>query len=659
MPFIDGESLRERLNRDGRLPLSDTIGIARDVASVLAYAHEQDVVHRDIKPENIMLSRGQALVADFGIARAVSAAGGERITATGLSLGTPAYMSPEQALGEDTVDGRSDIYSLGCVIYEMISGDVPFVAPTVQALIARRLSEPPPVLAGAPADVASAVRRSMATEPSERFATAAELARALVEHATVEQATEDASVVVLPFENRSPDPDNAYFADGLTEEIISDLSQIRGLRVISRTSAMRYRDSEKDLPTIARELRVRYVLEGSVRRAGTAIRVTSQLIEADSDAHVWSGKFGGSVEDVFEIQEQLSRDIVEALKVTLSPEESNRLAARKADSPQALDLYLRVRHEIWSATPDSLRRARDLVDTAADLVDESALLLAARANVLFQTLNLGVEIDEALAVEAEALSRRAIAIDPSCAQAHSVLAWILGSRGRMREAIPPSLRAYELDPRDTEVVTAYTFVALFTGARPPSDVERAAQEAISRDPMSALSHLSLGVVAFFQGDFTAALTSYRQGAKLDQAPVWRFMVAIALLELGRNDDAEETLASIAEAKEQSTWHRLGALLWHAIRGEEDEARSAVDDALIAWATPDPQYSWHLAQAYAQLGDLDQAYAWIERAVNLQLINYPFLANHDRLLDPLREDGRFVALLERVHAAWERGGATDE
>ncbi|MDX1579960.1 MAG: serine/threonine-protein kinase, partial [Gemmatimonadota bacterium] len=315
MPFVEGESLRDRLDRENRIPLAAALDIARAVASTLAYAHGRGVVHRDVKPANILFSQGQPLVADFGIARAVDAAAESRLTATGHSVGTPAYMSPEQAVGEEEVDERSDVYSLGCVIHEMLTGEPPFVAPTLQAMIAKRLTEPPPTVADAPADVAAMLRRSLATRPVDRFATAAELARQLVELAAAEQtrasrerdatpADPGPSIVVLPLENLSPDPDNAFFADGLTEEIISDLAQVRDLRVISRTSAMRYRDTDKDLPTIARELDVRYVLEGSVRKSGNAVRVTSQLIEAVSDDHLWSGKFGGTLDDVFEIQER-------------------------------------------------------------------------------------------------------------------------------------------------------------------------------------------------------------------------------------------------------------------------------------------------------------------------------------------------------------------
>ncbi len=653
MPYVEGESLRDRLERDKRLPLDEALAIARNVAAVLAYAHGQGVVHRDIKPENILLSRGQALVADFGIARAVSEAGDARMTVTGHSLGTPAYMSPEQALGESEIDGRSDIYSLGCVIYEMLTGQPPFVAATLQAMIARRLAEPPPPLPSVPAAVAAAVRRSLSTQPVDRFATAAELAQALVLSAAA-KADERASIVVLPLRNMAPDPENEYFADGLTEEIISDLSRIPDLRVISRTSAMRYRESDKDLPTIARELGVQYVLEGGVRRAGGAIRVTAQLIEAESDAQRWSGKFGGSIEDVFEIQERLSREIVEALKVNLSPEVHDRLSQRREKDPVAWDLCLRVRHEIWKVSPEGVARARALIDNADDLVQESALLLATRANVLFQTINMGIEIDDALTAEAEALARRALAMDPECAQAHAVMAWILGSRGEVRDSLPYIERARELDPSDGEILLLAIFLPAFTGTGDIAALEQLAEDVIARDPLSAVNHWLLCMVALMQGRYESALGAMRQALKLDPSPPFVFFTGMMLAEMGRSEEATELLEPlIRSGADEMTWSGLCAMMWHALRGEADAMRDRITDDLLAWARPDMQYTWHMAQLFAMIGDVDAAMDWLEKSVEIGFGNYAFLAHHDRLLDPIRGDARFAGLLERVKASAAR------
>src|ERR1041384_8233319 len=333
MPFVEGETLRDRLARERRLPVDDALQIAREAAEALGYAHARGVIHRDIKPENILLENRHAVLADFGIAKAVSALGGGSLTQTGLAVGTPAYMSPEQVLADATLDGRSDLYSLGCVLFEMLTGEAPFAAATPQRTIARRLTEPPPVLVAprpeAGPELSGVMERVLATDPAVRHATAAEFANALAVPWRSDPAqtaasrrttgatatpgrgvpTRAAGLVVLPFVNRSPDAADEYFSDGLTEEVISDLASIKALSVISRTSAMRFKGTDKDVRTIGRELGVRSVLEGSVRKAGSSLRITAQLIDAEADAQLWSEKYSGTLDDVFEVQERVAREI--------------------------------------------------------------------------------------------------------------------------------------------------------------------------------------------------------------------------------------------------------------------------------------------------------------------------------------------------------------
>jgi len=366
MPYIEGETLRERMDREGQLPLDDALHTTREVAAALSYAHSHDVIHRDIKPENVLLSAGEAVVADFGIARAITEAGGEHLTETGLSIGTPIYMSPEQASGAKPVTGQADLYSLACVLYEMLAGEPPFTGPTAQAIVAKKLSEPAPrvsvVRDKVPPAVEAALDRALSRTPADRYATAQQFAEALTPGTTVAE-TETQAIVVLPFENLSPDPDNEYFVDGLTEELITDLSQVSSLRVVSRTSAMTFKGARKSIPSIAREMGVQYALEGTVRKAGNSLRITAQLIDTSCDAHVWAGKFTGTLDDVFDIQEKVSREIVDALKVKLTPEEDRRMAARPVDSAAAYDSYLRALEEIHGIRA----RLQELKDRASTL----------------------------------------------------------------------------------------------------------------------------------------------------------------------------------------------------------------------------------------------------------------------------------------------------
>ena len=272
MPFVEGESLRQKLDRETHLPLDEALAITRHVAAALEHAHGRNVVHRDIKPENILLYAGEALLADFGIALAVSAAIGTRITGTGLVVGTPQYMSPEQALSEET-DARSDLYSLACVLYEMLAGEPPYTGSTAQSIITKRLVDPVPSVrrlrSEVPADVDEALAKAMAKLPVDRFASVADFVKALSAPAT--GRAQAPSVAVLPFQNFSADPENEYFADGITEDVIAHLSKIRALKAISRTSVMPFKHREQSLREIGAKLGATTLLEGSVRRAGNRV----------------------------------------------------------------------------------------------------------------------------------------------------------------------------------------------------------------------------------------------------------------------------------------------------------------------------------------------------------------------------------------------------
>ncbi|HRZ10016.1 MAG TPA: serine/threonine-protein kinase, partial [Gemmatimonadales bacterium] len=341
MPYIEGESLGGRLRRDGGLPLEEGVQILREVADALAFAHERGIVHRDIKPENVMLTGGHAVVTDFGVAKAVSESAGDGgLTTAGMAVGTPAYMAPEQVAADPATDHRADIYALGTLAYELLAGRTPFTGLTPQGFLAAQIvTTPEPVSQhrrDCPPSLETLVMRCLAKEPGDRWQTAAEIraecdrmTRTSGDHAPVSvHAETSVGIVVLPFVNQSPDPENEFFSDGLTEELITDLARVKALRVISRTSSMQLKGTSKGIRAIGRELGVGHVLEGSVRKAGNALRITAQLIDAQTDAQLWSEKYSGTLEDVFDLQERVSRAIVAALHVTLSPEESHRLSDR-------------------------------------------------------------------------------------------------------------------------------------------------------------------------------------------------------------------------------------------------------------------------------------------------------------------------------------------
>ncbi|HEY8832838.1 MAG TPA: protein kinase, partial [Gemmatimonadaceae bacterium] len=385
MPSMEGRSLRERLDKERQLSLPEALRLTREVASALDYAHRHNVIHRDIKPENILLHEGAAMVADFGIGKALSD-NGRSITQTGLAIGTPAYMSPEQSAGELRTDGRTDLYSLGCVLYEMLTGEPPFTGVTPQAIIAKRFVSPIPKVRttrDVPEAVDAAVSRALARTPVDRYPTAADFAEALGaigrdSGTGSHRATADAhraapkAIAVLPFKNMSADPENEYFSDGMTEEIINALGKLPGMHVASRTSSFAFKEKEVDVREIGEKLGVTTVLEGSVRKVGNKIRLTAQLINVESGYHLWNETYDRQLEDVFAVQDEISRAIVEALKLRLASDTGQIVAPTK--NLEAYTLYLKGRFFFAKLSEPALRRSLDLYQQA--LLQDPALARA-------------------------------------------------------------------------------------------------------------------------------------------------------------------------------------------------------------------------------------------------------------------------------------------
>jgi TolB-like protein/tetratricopeptide (TPR) repeat protein len=377
MPYVAGESLRDRLTREAQLPLDEAIQIAREVVGALSHAHSHGVIHRDIKPENILCSGGHALVSDFGIARALDASGGDRITETGMAVGTPAYMSPEQASAGRTIDARSDIYSLGCVVYEMLGGQPPFTGPTPQAVLARHTLDPVPSLRTlrptVPVALQDVIERALAKVPADRFATALEFGEALdrarrepiapasgtrrlvIGIATVGLAVaavlglrsvlrgrgEPGRVAVLYFDDLSADSSITYVADGLTEEIIARLGGVARLQVQSRTAVRRFRGNVAAPAEIGRALDVTYLVNGSVQRVGQRVRVSVELARAATGARVWGRSFDGSAGDILSMEDSIAQAVAEGVVGRLAPAERRVLTASATRNVAAYDHYLR------------------------------------------------------------------------------------------------------------------------------------------------------------------------------------------------------------------------------------------------------------------------------------------------------------------------------
>jgi eukaryotic-like serine/threonine-protein kinase len=656
---LEGETLDARRGRvhDAR----EVVKLALQVAKALAAAHEKGIIHRDVKPANIFMTKdGTAKLLDFGIAKLAAqwqAAGvmgrpTEALTETGVMIGTAEYMSPEQVRGE-TVDARSDLFSLGVVLYEMATGRAPFGGSTPGAVVGEILMKTPTAPMRLRPELPSAldgtITRLLEKSPEHRYQSASEV-RAELERIGSElrrpAAPEHASIVVLPFHNLSPDPDNAYFADGLTEEIIADLSKIRALRVISRTSAMRYRGTNKSLPEIAAELKVRHVLEGSVRKAGSALRITAQLIDAVSDTHLWAEKYSGTLDDVFDLQEQLSRSIVEALKGTLSREDEQRLAVRASSDPRAYDVWLRARHHGWTLSEEGVERAIRLVADGMQTLGASALLLAADAVLHYYAYDFGFAHSEETLARMEASADRAMELDRELALAWYARGLVHYKRGNLPEFVRYLRRAVDVE-RNSDALFFLGFVLAEAGLL--AEARSYADEARERDPLMWMTTFGQSVVDLFSGDFETAVARCREWAS-QEGPEPAFALwwlGQALAYSGREDEARATFERAVRSG-SGLLPDLCELGRRAFEGDLQGTRHWLESnpAVRHGAMSDETFPRYLATCFARVGDFDSALNWLEQAIIWGFTNHQFLST-DRYLAPLHHDARFQALMDKA------------
>jgi len=648
MPYAEGESLRERLDREKQLPLDDAVQIAREVADALSYAHGRGVIHRDIKPENILLESGHAVVTDFGIAKAIHAAGGEPLTQTGMAVGTPLYMSPEQAAGGDDVDGRSDLYSLGCVLYEMLGGQPPFTGPTVQSVVRQHLTvEPRPVSQlrpAVPSEIAALLARALAKNPADRFNPAAQFVEALSRpgRALPEATQSPRSIAVLPFASMSADPDDEYFADGITEEIINALSQIEGLRVAARTSSFAFKGKTPDVTEVGAHLRVATVLEGSVRKAGDRIRITAQLVNVSDGYHLWSDRYDRRFDDVFAIQDEIARTIAGRLKVTLAGGPTDPIVKRPTTDLDAYQMFLKGRH-FWSRrTRSGLEHAVEYFQRAIERDPEYALAHAglADAYLLLGSYNY-MPLDQAHA-RAKAAVDRALALDEMLAEAHATRGQLLRRdrdwNGEEREY----RRAIELN---ASYATAHQWYATLLAALARFDEAIAEiRRAEQLDPLSHAVSVTAAVVLMLARKHEAALEQLARALELEpsfaSAHAW---ISLVRAEQGRYDEAIRAARRAVELSPDNPNLQVGLAYACARLGERDRALAIVQDAQARGARGWP------GMIFAALGDIDRAFACIEDALQLgESWDSLFYLKVFPWWEPLRSDARYDSLLQRLN-----------
>jgi len=644
MPFVRGESLRQRLDRDGRLPVEHALKIVRDVAEALDHAHARGVVHRDIKPENILLFEGQAVVADFGIALAADAAA-SRLTGTGLVVGTPAYMSPEQLFGEPT-DARSDQYSLACVVYEMLAGEAPHAAATPQAIIAKRLVDSAPSMRRTrsivPLSIDDAVKRALAKEPASRFASVGQFANAL----TAPASTRAKCVAVLPFSSFSADPENEYFADGITEDVIANLSKIRSLKVISRTSVMPFKAREGNVTEIAAKLGATTLLEGSVRRAGDRVRIVAQLIDAETDQHLWSETYDRQLVDIFDIQTDVALQIAGALKAELTRDEESRVRREPTHDLRAYQLYVFGRQSLIKFTPESMLAAIDYFDRAIARDPTFALVHANAAQAYIELAEIGAIAPETAFQRAADYANKAVALDPELGEAHATVAYLKMTREfDWAGAEAEFTRALELNPSGADAYDLYgrlcSSLARFDDAIP---LIARAQEL---DPLA--HRLDMATVLIRAGRYDEAAASARSATELDPSGDRAQATLGWALFLGGS--ADEGIAhlrnAVAYSAKTTSWlGQLGEAL--GLAGRTDEARDVLrqleERSQASFVSP-----YTFAYVYTGLGQADRAIDLLERAVR-ERTGAAYGIKGSFLFAPLRTHPRFQALLREMRLA---------
>jgi serine/threonine protein kinase/Flp pilus assembly protein TadD len=448
MEFIEGQTLKSEIG-SAPLELDEAIRVAIQVAGGLGDAHERGIVHCDIKPSNIMLTpKRQAKIMDFGVA---SLPGKSARTESGNIVGTAKYMSPEQALGEE-LDHRTDIWSLGVVLFELISGQRPFKGDYDQAVIYSILNEEPSwsVLDRViPRRLASVVATMLQKDRAKRCQSMEELSKSLqavqAEMEETSRTQQTKAIAVLPFENISPEKESDYFCDGLTEELIANLSGLHNVRVVSRTTSMQYKGTSKDVRTIGKEVGVRYIIEGSVRRFREDLRITAQLIDVESDSQLWVETYKGKLSDVFDIQEQVSRQIVDALTVKLTPTEQIGLTKRSTLNPEAFDHNLRGREFLYRQTRTSLQFAVQLFQKAIELDARYAAAYAGLGES-YAYMYQHYERNEVWLEKAIESSLKAIMYDSTLSEAHAALALAYFNKKSFEEASTAAHKAIEFDP---------------------------------------------------------------------------------------------------------------------------------------------------------------------------------------------------------------------
>lgn len=617
MEYVEGKTLRDIIKND-KLETNEVISLAIQIARGLSEAHDKGIIHRDIKSANIIVTEsGESKIMDFGLAQLSSVT--TELTKEGTTLGTVAYMSPEQTRGT-SVDNRSDIWSFGVVLYEMLTGNLPFRGDYEQAVVYSILNEEPRQVTrenrGVPNGFNNIIDKSLAKDPEERYQHVDEILVDLkaIQHNiakgnTWEKRRDIPSIAVLPFENMNRDEESEFFSDGITEDIITALSKLEALNVAARNSTFQYKGKTPDLRDVGRELDVDSVLVGSLRRAGNKLRVTVRLSDVSKGYEIWSERYDRVMEDIFEIQDEISQAVVEALKVKLVDDEKKQLKKRYTDDVKAYNHYLKGRYYWNTRLPENIRKAKECFEKALKEDKEYALAHSGKADC-YCALGIlgGVSPDEVLKEGKEA-ALKAIQLDPNLAEAHTSLAFIEVVYNWEWDLADRKLEyAKKLDPNYASA-PFWRSIFVLSGTGRYKEALTEAWLAREKEPTTAFIDHGVAFAHLFGRQFDKAIREVKKTLELDSDYHYaHWTLGRAYLQKGEQEKALEEFSKV-----QGSSFKQGSIGYlHGVSGNKKEAEKILEE-LMEENKPDYIKAFQLALVYAGLGEKDKVFEWLERA----------------------------------------------
>lgn len=659
MEHVPGGTLLDR-GLAGPIAVDELVRIGAEIAEALADAHARGVLHRDLKPANVMLTAsGQAKILDFGIARLLTGSRtASALTQPGMAVGSLPYMAPEQLLGE-AEDVRTDLYGVGVTLYELATGRRPFLKERAEAMMFEILNSAPPsarsLRADLPVPLDQLISDCLSKDPGRRPESAKALGAALRRLGDSSHSVTSAppveevirALAVLPLENVSKDPEQEYFADGMTEALISDLARIKALRVISRTSAMKYKGAEKRLPEIARELNVDAILEGSALLLGNRVRISVRLVSARTDETRWSDRYDRNLEDVLGLQSEVAETVAREIAIHVTPGEARQLARRSAVHAESHVEYLRGRHQITALSPQAIELSLRHFKRALELDPTHAPAWAGLAECHTVRAARGMAPPTEALAQARSSIDRALELDESLAEAHAVLGSMRANTREFSGAITSLERAIELNPG---LASAHYWRGrvLYCTER-HAEAQKAMLKALSLDPLSMGIHTTVGDAYYYAREYEKSVVYYRMANEIDP----RFDgahtdLARSLEALGRFEEARAEYEEGRRLAGGVAGPSFGLAHLEASMGHEQEARRMLAELTAARAERVVS-AWGIAALHASLGDIDDAFRWLDVAVQEGATGLVFLRVHPRL-DSIRGDVRYRRLLERIGLA---------